>query len=353
MKKYINDLDSRDAVIAAINECDELGRDTFLAKYGYKRARKYPLVYKNREYDSKAIAGVAYGKQFGTAMTPYDFGGGIKGAIRPLQKLGFTIRSADERSAPSSANNDVTKNPAWSRDELMLALHLYLHNRQSPPGKKSAKVAELSELLGKMSVHTMVNETYRNSTGVYMKLMNFRSIDPLFTVAGKKGLTRRNSDELIVWTLYADRLDYLDQLVAKIKSAVEYEEADTGITDEDEPEIEDCEEGRVLTRMHRYRERNRKLVADFKKKYKNQHDGKLDCAGCDDDFAKKYGSTADRLVDVHHTRPVHTLQPGDKTSPKDLVLLCASCHRAVHAQKHWLSIPELRKLLGKPAKSIG
>jgi 5-methylcytosine-specific restriction protein A len=350
MAKNINDLSSREAVVAAIAECDELGRDAFLTKYGYKRARKYSLIYKKRGYDSKAIAGVAYGKQFGTPMTPYDFNGGVEGALPPLLKLGFKFRGVDSPDAFSSGSESSGKNPKWNRDELMLALHLYLHNRKSPPGKTSNQVAELSELLVKMSKHSALNETYRNPTGVYMKMMNFRSLDPQFTTEGKKGLTRRNGDELIVWTLYADRLDHLDKLVASIKAAVDYDVEDTGISDEDEIDIEDCEEGRVLTRMHRYRERNRKLVADFKHKYRKKH-GKLECAGCDLDFANKYGAIADRLIDVHHTKPVHTLQPGDKTSPKDLVLLCASCHRAVHAQKRWLSIPELRKQLGKPAKS--
>jgi hypothetical protein len=52
---------------------------------------------------------------------------------------------------------------------------------------------------------------------------------------------------------------------------------------------------------------------------------RLDGFVCDLDFAKKYGPIADSLVDVHHTKPVHTLKPGDKTSHKDLVLLCANC----------------------------
>ena len=344
MAKNINDLTSRNAVKAAIAECDELGREKFLAKYGYGYARTYALVYKGREYDSKAIAGVAYGKHFGSPMTPYDHSGGVHHCVPVLQRLGFKVRGAPEINAVTAAKG--TKNPIWSRDELMLALHLYLQNRKSPPGKTSAKVIELSELLGRMSKHSKTTDTYRNAAGVYMKLMNFRSLDPLYTSVGKVGLTRRNSDELVVWKLYADKLDYLDSLVAQITAAVDHGEEETGIHEDDEVEIEDCEEGRVLTRMDRFRERNRKLAADFKKKYRKLR-GKLECAGCDDDFADKYGSLAESLVDVHHTKPVHTLKPGDKTSAKDLVLLCASCHRAVHAQRSWLSIAELRQKLGK------
>jgi 5-methylcytosine-specific restriction protein A len=347
MAKNINDLNSRDAVKAAIAECDELGRDYFLAKYGYGRAREYTLVFNRREYDSKAIAGVAYGKQFGTPMTASEHSGGAFHCVPVLQALGFVVRATTDTDDPGTSAPD--KNPRWNRDELMLALHLYLQNRQSPPGKTSAKVVELSDLLGKMSNKSSITSTFRNATGVYMKMMNFRSLDPLFTSAGKKGLTRRNKDEEVVWKLYADRLDDLDTLVAKIKSVVDFDVTETGINDDDEPEIEDCEEGRVFTRMHRFRERNRKLIADFKRKYMKQH-GMLECSGCDLDFAKKYGNLSDSLIDVHHTKPVHTLKPGDKTSAKDLVLLCASCHRAVHAQKRWLNVTELRQQLGKPAK---
>lgn len=54
-----------DAVGAAMDEYDELGADAFLAKYGYGRARAYFVERDGKTYDSKAIAGVAVGKQQG------------------------------------------------------------------------------------------------------------------------------------------------------------------------------------------------------------------------------------------------------------------------------------------------
>ncbi|MBY0485063.1 hypothetical protein [Nitrosomonas sp.] len=38
-------LTSTDAVMAAIAECNQLGRDKFLERYGYKYSRLYPLHY--------------------------------------------------------------------------------------------------------------------------------------------------------------------------------------------------------------------------------------------------------------------------------------------------------------------
>lgn len=187
MQKNIKLLSSRNAVEAAIAECDQLGREHFLAKYGYRNSRTYALVYKGREYDSKAIAGVAYGKQFGSPMTPREHSGGINYCVPVLQGLGFTVRGTAQMETSGSVKAKSKKNPVWTRDELMLALHPYLQNRSSPPGKASPKVAELSELLGRMSTYSRTTETYRTASGVYMKLMNFRSIDPLYTVTGNSG----------------------------------------------------------------------------------------------------------------------------------------------------------------------
>jgi 5-methylcytosine-specific restriction protein A len=48
-----------------------------------------------------------------------------------------------------------TKNPTWSRDELILALDLYVRFKGNPPGKTSAEVVELSHLLNEMGSQTL------------------------------------------------------------------------------------------------------------------------------------------------------------------------------------------------------
>jgi len=78
----------------AIAECDLLGRDPFLKKYGYSYSRLYPMHYEGRVYDSKAIVGVAYGKQYGTALKAREFSGGVATVLPVLRKLGFDVRAA-------------------------------------------------------------------------------------------------------------------------------------------------------------------------------------------------------------------------------------------------------------------
>lgn len=81
------------SVRQALAEYDRLGRDDFLSTYGFGRARGYVLVDGGREYDSKAIAGVAHGYLPGrSALAANEFSGGENAAAGRLRELGFIIR---------------------------------------------------------------------------------------------------------------------------------------------------------------------------------------------------------------------------------------------------------------------
>lgn len=60
-----SDLTDRAAVNWAISEFDRLGRKAFLKRYGYGEARQYFVVVNGSLYDSKAIFGAAYERQYG------------------------------------------------------------------------------------------------------------------------------------------------------------------------------------------------------------------------------------------------------------------------------------------------
>jgi hypothetical protein len=94
------DLSSARAVEQAVEEFDRLGRDAFLAKYGFGRAREYFLELNGKRYDSKAIVGAAHGVQFPSAgpLRAADFSGGEATVQAKLEELGFTVLA----SAPST-----------------------------------------------------------------------------------------------------------------------------------------------------------------------------------------------------------------------------------------------------------
>ena len=84
------------------------------------------------------------------------------------------------------------RNPPWSRDELILALDLYLKSPKSPLGKDSKEVTELSDFLSRMAnARGVANaEKFRNANGVYMNAAELHRICNIASSIGKqKSLT--------------------------------------------------------------------------------------------------------------------------------------------------------------------
>jgi len=71
------------------------------------------------------------------------------------------------------------------------------------------------------------------------------------------------------------------------------------------------------------------------------------CFGCGFDFGTFYGPEAEGLIEVHHINPISQSGGRRRVNPtKDLIPLCANCHRVVHLRKPKpLSLPELKELV--------
>lgn len=243
----------------------------------------------------------------------------------------------DTRSNPPS-------NPPWSRDELILALDLYMRHRSRLPSKTSPQVAELSEILNKLAGQGRAGRgDYRNRNGVYMKLMNFRRFDPEYTATGKVGLARGNSDEQIVWNLFASDPVRLRRTAQAIRDAVTSGTVSLVASDIDVDGVE-AEEGAVFTRMHRQRERDRKII-EKKKSAVIAARRKLACEVCNFSFEDRYGERGEGFIECHHVNAIGLRNVRSTTKLSDLVLVCANCHRMIHRCQPWLTVDQLRELL--------
>lgn len=238
------------------------------------------------------------------------------------------------------------RNPAWSREELILALDLYLKNRDSLPGPKSAEVIALSNFLMTLgrTLGRKPGETFRNANGVSMKLQNFKRFDPKYVGKGQFGLPKGNKYEQAVWHEFADDEALLSAVVLAIHTTVKVHSEDGLLSTPADLDLTEAVEGELLTRLHRFRERSRTLV-EKRKKLALEEKGILACEACGFNFSEKYGTLGEGLIEVHHTRPLHTLVAGQVTKLTELALLCANCHRVVHARKKWLSLPQLIETL--------
>ena len=328
---------TRGAVERALSEFDELGREAFLERYRFGKARSYFIERDGDLYDSKAIAGAAHGfvPPDLEPLKPDDFSGGKRTVARILSRLGFTVINMERR------------NPAWVRDELILALDFYLRFCDRLPDKESAEIADLSAVINALDRRLGLagGWTFRNANGVYMKLMNFRRFDPQYTESGRVGLQRGGKGDEIVWGEFAADPDRLERVAAAIRGGLSGDDTPEA-EDASDPDFAEAEEGRLLTRLHRSRERSRKLINRKKAAFAKAH-GHVFCEACGFDFQERYGERGAGFIECHHIKPVHTLRPGDKTRLADLRLLCANCHRMVHAKSPWLTLEELINLLGK------
>lgn len=231
------------------------------------------------------------------------------------------------------------KNPPWSTDELIVTLDFYIRHSPNIPQKTSEEIKSLSNFLNKLQVKTGVigNKTFRNNNGVYMKLMNFKRLDPNYH---GKGLERGSKGDEQVWNRYSSDLNELDKISKKIRLFVD---SDISLTTREEDLEEEGEEGRVLTVIHKKHERDPKLVRNKKRKVL-QEKGYLSCEICEFDFSKVYGDRGDGFIECHHNLPVSELEPGMKTKLSDLSLVCSNCHRIIHRKKPWFTLRQLREI---------
>jgi 5-methylcytosine-specific restriction enzyme A len=328
------------AVYRAIADYDELGEEAFFDRYSFKKARYLRLVVNGRKYASKAIYGAALYHQYGEHFTSEDFSGGMKQVVEPLQRLGFEIIIEG-------------KNPPWSRDELILALNLYVRSAGRSLSKDSPEVVALSDSLNALhkAIGTRGSQSLRNPVGVAMELAHFHQFDPVRKGKGQTGLKRGNRLAKEVWDEFHTDFERLQTIATAILASIrqasssDFGEAAEALLSESE----EAPEGRILTVTHLKRERCRKLVR-LKKEQVKKATGRLACEACGFEYLSRYGEHGRDFIECHHTKPVEALAEGEKTHLRDLALLCANCHRMVHARRPWLSIADLRELL-VPVKS--
>lgn len=320
---------TKESVVLAMKEFDELGSEVFLHKYGFKKAKKYWLLFEGIKYPSKAIAGVAHGYATGSILYGSSFTGGEASVGRRLRALGFEVYVEPN-------------NPDWNRDELVLALELYSLSEGSTPGKTSRQVIELSDYLKKIHawLGTKAGGTFRNPNGVALKLMNFRALDPTYTSQNKVGMKSGNKLEKSLWQEFFGRPEALREEARIIRAAYEALAVGEGASYSEDDVPYEASEGGLVFRLHKRYERDRKIIA--LKKAKARKSGSLKCEVCSFDFGATYGALGDDYIEVHHVRPVSTLGAGYKTSLKDLALLCANCHRMAHRRRVTLTLEELK-----------
>ena len=238
------------------------------------------------------------------------------------------------------------RNPKWERDEVILALNLYFDENRGTIESTNSKIIELSELLNKLPIHSNRpdEEKFRNPNGVTLKLGNFLALDPNYSGKGMESYSKL--DEAVFSEYFENVIELRDvaEGIKKITLSSDYSANVSSIeTDENE---ENVREGKVLYKMHKVRERDRKIITKKKAKVLSEK-GKLECECCGFDFEKTYGALGSGFIECHHIVPLNKFNDSKETKLEDLALVCSNCHRMLHNRISEVSVSDLRQLLLK------
>lgn len=241
----------------------------------------------------------------------------------------------------------VTKgqgNPNWSRDETILALDLYFEVRPNVPSSADPKVIALSSLLKTLPIHPVETRkgSFRNPASVAFKLQNLRSAET------GSGLSNKSQMDTSIWNEFGSKANEVKILAESIRKA-SLTLGSTYETQDPEDSIE-FNEGKILFRLHRYRERSENLRKLAFTLARNSKHG-LTCAGCSKSANPALDpQIGEAIFEVHHICKLADIGE-TKTRANDVAVLCANCHRLIHRinqkMNKWHSIAEFKAGLNK------
>lgn len=240
------------------------------------------------------------------------------------------------------------RSPDWVWDELILACALVLRNEWREVKRHDPRAVELSKLLQVLPLHPPASRgaDFRNTNSVQRKTADLATAHPDYCGARTKGggLTLRVVQEFL--SRPGEMLAAADHIKSAIESGDPQLLQNIAAPPTDEADVS-AAEGRILERLHRYRERDRNLRKE-KINAVLRRDGELTCETCDFNFAHRYGTHGEGFIEVHHVVPLHEV--GESvTSLDDLAILCANCHRMCHRRLNdtgtWPSPSDLRELM--------
>lgn len=139
-------------------------------------------------------------------------------------KLGWEIRylyppfngAKEKRVTLENSKQQTSKsNPPWHENEIIIALDFYYDHRLNIPNKKSSEIRALSKLIRDLKIHPSDNlsSTFRNENGVYLKLMNFMSLDDKNI---GRGMSNASLSDEKIWDRFYENPEELKKLAKKI-----------------------------------------------------------------------------------------------------------------------------------------
>ena len=225
------------------------------------------------------------------------------------------------------------KKTIWNNEELILALDLYFQIEYGQMDGRNPQVKALSEIL------TLMHESdgfSRSVNSVSLKLANFKRIDPEFK---GKGMTGGGKLEECIWNEYSHNKQLLHTQTEEIRKKI----LNRNIADTPSLAGEDSEsrtEGGRKVYVSQKSERDARLKNAAIRIHGTS------CQVCGFNFGLMSGEWGEGFIEVHHLYPLGDNETAERnTDPaKDLIVVCANCHRMIYSKKGiTLTLEELKQ----------
>lgn len=110
--------------------------------------------------------------------------------------------------------------PAWTRDEVILALDLYRAHHPRIPSVNDPSVLRLSYTLNSLSAHPthLRPENFRSPSSIVYKLSNLRSLDASSVASGLPAGSRIDRE---VWEEFKNDSSALEREIRRIRAMVD------------------------------------------------------------------------------------------------------------------------------------
>lgn len=248
-----------------------------------------------------------------------------------------------------------TKSPPWRREEIILALELYLRGGRRVPEDHDPEVVALSEDLGRLPLIPLDQRApnFRNPNGVVLKISNLRAFDPH---AVSKGMSAGSKLDKELMETYAD--DPIGLALEARAIRMEYREWLAPVSTPPTPLRTEFPRHAAAepqapwdTSFDRYA-RHLMLEQNMEAQESRRESARsLACEICGFDFGRTYGEVGHGYIQYHHRVPLADLTNTAKPTAADLTLICANCHAMLHQADRVLTVDELKSVLRENQRS--
>jgi len=235
------------------------------------------------------------------------------------------------------------KNPAWIREELILALNLYFRLDYGQMHGRNPEIIQLSSELRQLNLIKDIPdpENFRSTSSVALKLANFKKLDQNFSGSGMKAGAKADRE---IWKEFHRHREKLKNEADIIRELYLQSSIKKNTLNKATPETNYKSE--FLFQFHKNRETD-PLTIKVKKEIVLLNSNTLKCEVCSFDANSFYGELGNNIMEIHNSKEFKS-EPGlESSAMEDFIIVCSNCHKVL--DKNWglITAEDLKRIIRK------